>query len=214
MQHKNYYQILGISASANASEIKAAYRRLALIYHPDKNSSDPSTGYVFAEINEAYKVLSDPASRADYHRTFENEGKRFDAKATVFFSSELLLVKMEHMKKAVQETDPYRMNTDAVFEELEQLFSTYHLHLLKKENNGSLSPKIVQNCFDIIRYLPKAEQLRVIEDLRRLPGAPEALITDYISQQKKNWFWDRYKTLLVVFLTILLCLLLFEVIKL
>ena len=85
MQKKNYYQILGVPAAASSAEIKAAYRRLALIYHPDKNVGDPTSGYVFAEINEAYQVLSDKAARADYHRSFEAEGRRFKTGATVFF---------------------------------------------------------------------------------------------------------------------------------
>lgn len=214
MQKKNYYQILGVSPSASGAEIKAAYRRLALIYHPDKNIGDPTTGYVFAEINEAYQVLSDKTVRADYHRNFEAEGRKFKSGATVFFSADLLLVKLEHMKKAAAETDPYRMNTDAFFEELQQLFSAYHLAILEKENNITLSAQIARNCLDILVFLPKSEQLQIIEDLRRLPGLPDELLPKYIQKQKQKWFWDRYKTLLVILLTLALCLLLFEVIHL
>ncbi|UAY54907.1 J domain-containing protein [Arachidicoccus terrestris] len=214
MQGKNYYQILGVSPSASGAEIKAAYRRLALIYHPDKNSEDLASGYVFAEINEAYQVLSDKTSRADYHRNFETAGRKFKSGGTVFFSAELLLIKLEHMKKALSETDPYRMNTDAVFEELQQLFSAYHLVILEKENNTMLSRQITGNCLDLLIYLPKNEQLMILEDLKRLPGLPEDIIIQYLQQQKQRWFWNRYKTVLVILLTLALCLLLFEVIHL
>lgn len=214
MQKKNYYQILGVSPSASGSDIKAAYRRLALIYHPDKNREDPTSGYVFAEINEAYQVLSDRVSRADYHRSFEAEGRKFKSGTTVFFSAELLLVKLGHMNKAISETDPYRMNTDAVFEELQQLFSAYHLSILEKENNTALSGQIAENCLDFLGYLPKNEQLQLLQDLGRLPGLPPEIIPRYIRQQRKKWFWDRYKTPLVILLTLALCLLLFEVIHL
>ena len=55
---KNYYQILGVERSASADEIKKAYRKMALKYHPDKNQ-DPDAEERFKEIAEAYDVLSD-----------------------------------------------------------------------------------------------------------------------------------------------------------
>lgn len=55
---KNYYQILGVGRSATAEEIKKAYRKMALKYHPDKNK-DPGAEEKFKEIAEAYDVLSD-----------------------------------------------------------------------------------------------------------------------------------------------------------
>ncbi len=65
---KDYYQILGISKSASPEEIKKAYRRLALKFHPDKNPNDPAAAEQFKEINEAYEVLSNPERRLDYDR--------------------------------------------------------------------------------------------------------------------------------------------------
>ena len=62
---KNYYEILEINESATQEEIKKAYRRLALQYHPDKN---PGGEAQFKKILEAYQVLSDPAARAEYKK--------------------------------------------------------------------------------------------------------------------------------------------------
>jgi hypothetical protein len=62
---KNYYEILGIAASAGRDEIRAVYRRLAFIYHPDRNS-DPQSQLLFQQIIEAFSVLSDPEKRAEY----------------------------------------------------------------------------------------------------------------------------------------------------
>ncbi|MBL4656801.1 MAG: DnaJ domain-containing protein [Flavobacteriales bacterium] len=61
----NYYKILGISKAASSEEIKEAYRKKALRYHPDVNSS-PRAHDKFQEINEAYSTLNDPVSKEKY----------------------------------------------------------------------------------------------------------------------------------------------------
>jgi len=66
MSGKDYYKILGVSKSASKDEIKKAYRKLALKYHPDQNQGDKAAEDKFKEISEAYAVLSDPEKRKQY----------------------------------------------------------------------------------------------------------------------------------------------------
>ena len=66
MSKKDYYQLLGVSRSANADEIKKAYRKLAMQYHPDKNPNNKKAEEKFKEISEAYEILSDETKRQSY----------------------------------------------------------------------------------------------------------------------------------------------------
>ncbi|MDV3428681.1 MAG: molecular chaperone DnaJ [Bacillota bacterium] len=66
MANKDYYSILGIEKSASQDEIRSAFRKLAIKYHPDKNKGDKAAEEKFKEVNEAYQVLSDPQKRSNY----------------------------------------------------------------------------------------------------------------------------------------------------
>jgi len=82
---RDYYEILGIERSADVEEIKRAYRRLAMKYHPDRNPGDAEAETRFKEAAEAYEVLSDPSKRERYDR-FGHEGLRGAGAAAHDFS--------------------------------------------------------------------------------------------------------------------------------
>jgi molecular chaperone DnaJ len=66
MSKRDFYEVLGVTKSANADEIKKAYRKMAIKYHPDKNPGDKSAEDKFKEAAEAYEVLSNPEKKARY----------------------------------------------------------------------------------------------------------------------------------------------------
>jgi curved DNA-binding protein len=68
MDYKDYYKILGVERKASEDDVRKAYRKLAMQYHPDRNPGDKQAEERFKEINEAYQVLSDPQKRAHYDR--------------------------------------------------------------------------------------------------------------------------------------------------
>lgn len=72
MEYKDYYKTLGVARNATADEIRSAYRKLALKYHPDRNPGNKAAEEQFKEINEAYQVLSDPQKRARYDQLGES----------------------------------------------------------------------------------------------------------------------------------------------
>lgn len=73
MAKRDYYEVLGVDKSASANDIKKAYRKLAIQYHPDKNPGDKEAEEKFKEAAEAYSVLSDPDKKARYDQ-FGHEG--------------------------------------------------------------------------------------------------------------------------------------------
>jgi curved DNA-binding protein len=68
MDYKDYYKILGVERNANEDDIRKAYRKLAMQYHPDRNPNDKQAEERFKEINEAYQVLSDHQKRSLYDK--------------------------------------------------------------------------------------------------------------------------------------------------
>ncbi len=95
MAKRDYYEVLGINKSSSKDEIKKAYRKSALKYHPDKNKGDKSAEEKFKEASEAYHVLSDNTRKANYdrfgHAAFQGAGgqegfSNFDFSSSSFFS--------------------------------------------------------------------------------------------------------------------------------
>src|SRR3990170_416714 len=78
MAKQDYYKVLGVERNASPDDVKKAFRKLAMKYHPDRNPNDPDSEKKFKEINEANDVLSDEQKRAAYdrfgHAAFEQGG--------------------------------------------------------------------------------------------------------------------------------------------
>lgn len=75
-EKRDYYEVLGVAKTASADEIKSAYRKLAMKYHPDRNPGDESAKAKFQEASEAYEVLSNPEKRQRYDQ-FGHQGVEF-----------------------------------------------------------------------------------------------------------------------------------------
>ena len=78
MSKADYYDILGVSRDADEKQLKSAFRKMAMKYHPDRNPDDKEAEAKFKEVGEAYEVLKDSQKRAAYdrfgHSAFENGG--------------------------------------------------------------------------------------------------------------------------------------------
>lgn len=77
----DYYHILGLSQTATSSQIRTAFKRLAMQYHPDRNPNNPVAEEIFKQVNEAYHILSDPLKKARYDSRFYTYGTQSSTQA-------------------------------------------------------------------------------------------------------------------------------------
>ena len=84
MEDFDFYKVLGLDKNATQEQIKSAYRKLAIKYHPDKNPGDKNAEEMFKKISVAYDTLSDPKKRADYDNGIKSP---FGSKSSTKYSS-------------------------------------------------------------------------------------------------------------------------------
>ncbi len=121
---KDYYGILGVDRTADAHEIKKAYRRLARELHPDIHPDEPEKGERFKEVNEAYEVLSDLEKRKEYDRgrrtQTSNSGQQYETWADIFRRwEEAIFGPHEFYSEPRTRTAPQRQPPEEIVSEIE-----------------------------------------------------------------------------------------------
>lgn len=121
MEQKDYYEILGVESQASRQRIRAAYRKLAFQYHPDRNKDDPAAASRMKEINEAYAVLSDPEKRHSYDTLRETLGSSA----------------YDRFRQGYSDSDIFRgSDISQIFEELSRVFGFRGFNDVFRESYG------------------------------------------------------------------------------
>jgi curved DNA-binding protein CbpA len=208
MPAKDYYRILNVPPSATLEEIKKAFRKLALRYHPDKNDGSQLSATQFTEIQEAYEVLRDKKKRADYNYVLYAEANNRHFVFTPFSSGEIIN-KMFTLQKKLAASDPFRINTNALLFELELLLTDHNLLLLQQEKDEKLLIQFIDATLSSCRFLHLAQARKITGRLLviALSGKQaEERVHEFIREQTLSDLWNRYKIVLALLIAIILCM--------
>ena len=208
MFDKDYYQVLQIQPSASAAEIRKAYRRLALQFHPDKNNTQQASAQ-FVLIREAYTVLSDAFQRRKYDQL------RFAGQQTTrriaTTPEEVRLMSAELVKK-IKANNPDRINRDKLIHDLEAVLSVYHIQLLEQHQDDVQNELLVNDVLFCIQYLDWKNCMHFADSLRKIDGLSTVCndaITRSLTMYKRQYYWNRYKIWVALLIALITCLLIY-----
>jgi curved DNA-binding protein CbpA len=209
---KDHYNILQIPPHATLQEVKQAYRRLAMMYHPDKTKNDPYTDAKYEEIREAYEVLSNPGKKEAYlqERWYDQSiGKKRKAEATTPVS--ILKLSLE-LEKYVSSLDVHRMNKEGLYKHINELLSSDTIAKLNRYNETAISQQIINTILMAMKPLSLNFAITLSTKLEQLANHDETSlqrIKSSLRQHKKSFLWKRYQVYLIIVISVLICLLIF-----
>lgn len=201
----DYYKTLHVPTGARPEEIKKAFRKLAMEYHPDKNPGATSVEK-FTAIQQAYAVLSDPKKRAayDYERYLSNPNRTVFRVAT----PEDLLQAAVKLEKEIVRLDPFRIDRDAWHFQLMELLSEQNLELLQSRNDPSLNKQLVASVLNTLSPLPFPQMRSILEKLATLSRADiesTRRIKVFKHEALRSHQWNTYKIYVALVIAVALC---------
>jgi preprotein translocase subunit Sec63 len=202
MTQKDYYQILNVHPTCTMLEIKKAYRKLALQYHPDTNNNHPLLEEKFREIKIAYEILSNVESRKKYHSSvyFENYIKEVT-------NIHDILLKVAQLKNYVMNSNTDKIDQVLLLNYLLDLLSSSNVVIIMNSNNESIKNEIFESIILSSKILPYSLFIKVSAILEKIFLAEYTTIELILKQKKRNEWWNNYKILFAVIAALLFCLL-------
>jgi len=205
---KNYYQVLDIPVNASFSEIKKSYRKLALVFHPDKHPDPIISIPKFNEIKEAYFVLVDPTSRRNYDREFHFQ--KYQPKQEMLASeADEVLRLCKELWANQKKQDPFRIDQDLLYFQITQLLSSHNIRLLNNKSNPILDQEIIHylmDCSGVLSLNKKRHLGQTWQLIARDNATNLASIQTYLKQAQIWSIWENYKIPLALLFSLLICI--------
>ena len=211
MLKRDYYKILEISPAATDAEIKKSFRRLALLYHPDRNSGSNLHDAKFKEILEAYDVLSDVRRRQEYNR--QRYDKSQPEKETYRQpTAQSIVSESIHLRKKISALDPERMNKYGLYKQIQHLLVIQNILILKHHNDFKLNKQMIDEILFCSQFLPFHYVEKICLHLTELAGSDNETyrkIYRFSREARFRSFWNKYKFIVAVIVAFILCILIY-----
>ena len=207
MEIKDYYKILAVEPSASIADIKKAYRKLALQYHPDKNNN-LYTAALFTEIKEAYEVLTNPTKKEQYLQ------QRWYNKATGNQATAIIITPINVLKQVlvfeqyVAQLDVFRMDKISVYKSLQALTTENTITTLLTFNEPNINHQIIKTLLKPLALLSVKNASKISANLMLLSNgniASQVLINSAIKKIKSKEKWQKYQWVLIITITLFIC---------
>lgn len=209
---KDYYKILELRPGAPIADIKKSFRRLALLYHPDKNFGSNVHEAKFKEIKEAYEVLSDAKQRQEYNTRRREQSQTEKKKTYRQPNAHSILGQAIEFRKRITALDPERMNKRALYHHIQQLLAIQNILILRHNNDPALNKHFIDEILSCSRFLLFPQVEKICLQLTELAGTDNETyrkIYHFSKQSRIHTYWSRYKFMAAVIVAVMLCLLIY-----
>lgn len=209
---KDYYKILEIEPSAGLAEIKKAYRKLAMQYHPDKTNDNPNAAAQYADIKEAYETLIHPGKKNRYlqKRWFQKSiGKKTNYKTV---TPENIFKQILELEKFVSGMDHFRFDESSLRKYILELISNDTIEKLEQYEDKTIHQLIIHHIIQTIKPLHHLNPEDILLQLKKIAANNPATLTEienfqnYRVRRKKA---DRFRLLFILGLTTIITLLIY-----
>lgn len=198
MLQKNYYKILQVSPNCTKEDIKKAYRKLALQFHPDINQK---TIHIFNEIKEAYEILSDELSRKKFHSSY-----LYNQVTDKTVNIDLLVHKTYLLTKFIQNGNSFTMDFEMIVVYIQYLLQPLHYELIANSNQTSKQLQIESNIFLVAEVLPFNQFQKIYDLLVSTFPSKSHLYSKLHKQKKQTMLWEKYATWIAIIIAIIFCI--------
>ena len=211
MQLKDYYTILQLPPSASLPEIKKAYRQLAQQYHPDKNNNDMYAAMQFAEIKEAYEMLSNPARKEQYLQQrwyYQSMGGKMGGTGSL--TPPAVLKQCLELNRYVASLDVHRVDREGLAGYISHILSGFVPEQLELFNDRDINHQVIISLLKTMDSLKRDQVEKISAQLLQLAGDDtdtKKIISETLDRKKQKEKQEKYMPFIIILMTVVICLL-------
>lgn len=208
-EFKDYYNILRVTPRATDVEIKKSYRKLALLYHPDRNPSGEQFMDYFMEIQEAYEILSNPENRRNYDSEFIKKYGSLSSKHIK--TAENLINEFTHLSLLSKEYFKGGIPKQIIIDYFIFLISPPHPNILKNHLNIQEWENLANNIFKVLPLFHYLDLMDYEEEIQILihDNKKEEYI-ELINKIRKRYALQRIKPFAIILISLIIVFLMYK----